>query len=68
MICVLCNRRLLSAAVTIGSMPVGPVCARRAGLMPLAARKTGAVRPGPAYKRSATRQELDQLDLFEGVA
>lgn len=68
MICVLCNRRLLSAAVTIGNMPVGPVCARRAGLMPLAARKTGAVRPGPAYKRSATRQELDQLDLFEGVA
>ena len=66
--CVLCNRRLLSAAVTIGNMPVGPVCARRAGLMPLAARKTGAVRPGPAYKRSATRQELDQLDLFEGVA
>ncbi len=66
--CVLCNRRLLSAAVTIGNMPVGPVCARRAGLMPLAARKTGAVRPSPAYKRSATRQELDQLDLFEGIA
>lgn len=35
--------------------------------MPLAARKTGAVRPGPAYKRSATRQELDQLELFAEV-
>ena len=68
MICVLCNRRLLSAAVTIGAMPVGPVCARRAGLMPLAAKKVGAVRPGPAYKRSATRQEVDQLELFEGAA
>ena len=68
MICVLCNRRLLSAAVTIGAMPVGPVCARRAGLMPLAAKKVGAVRPGPAYKRSATRQEVDQLDLFSEAA
>jgi len=37
-------------------------------LMPLAAKKIGAVRPGPAYKRSATRQEVDQLELFEGAA
>jgi len=66
--CVLCGRGLKQAAVYIGEMAIGPKCARRAGLMPLAVRKTGAVRPGPAYKRSATRQELDQLDLFEGVA
>jgi hypothetical protein len=36
--------------------------------MPIAARKLGAVRPGPAYRRSATRQELDQMDLFGEVA
>ena len=67
MICVLCNRRLLTAAVLIGEYPVGPKCSRRAGLMPLAARKTGAVRPGPTYRRNATRQELAQMDLFEGA-
>jgi hypothetical protein len=66
--CVLCSKPLTHAAVLIAGMPVGPVCARKSNLMPLAARKTGAVRPGPAYKRHATRQEVDQLDLFEGVA
>lgn len=57
-----------TAAVLIGSMPVGPRCARRAGLMPIAARKLGAVRPGPAYRKSANRQELAQMDLFEVAA
>ena len=66
MICALCKRRLLTAAVTIGAMPIGPKCARRVGLMPLAARKTGAVRP--AYRRSATWLELAQLDLFGDAA
>ena len=59
---------MLQPAVLIGAMPVGPRCARKAGLMPIAARKLGAVRPGPAYRRTATRQETDQLDLFEGGA
>ncbi len=68
MICVLCNRRLLSAAVTIGNMPVGPVCARRAGLMPLAAKRSGLLKPGPVFKRHASRQELAQLDLFPEVS
>jgi len=66
--CVLCGRAMNQPAVTIGNMPVGPKCARRSGLMPLAAKKLGAVRPGPAYKRSATRQELDQMELFGEVA
>jgi hypothetical protein len=66
--CVLCSRSMLRPAVLIGAMPVGPKCARRAGLMPLAARKLGAVRPGPAYRRNATRQELAQMDLFEVAA
>ena len=67
MICVLCNRRLLLAAVLIGDYPVGPKCSRRAGLMPLALNRTGAIRPGPAYRSHATRQELAQLDLFAEV-
>lgn len=66
--CALCSRSMSQAAVFIGNQAVGPKCARRAGLMPIAARKLGAVRPGPAYKRSATRQELDQMDLFGEVA
>lgn len=66
--CVLCSRGLFQAAVLIGAYPVGPKCARRAGLMPLAAKKLGAVRPGPAYRKSATRQELAQMDLFEVAA
>lgn len=67
MICVLCNRRLLTAAVLIGDYPVGPKCSRRAGLMPLAAKRAGLVKPGPMYRSHATRQELAQLDLFAEV-
>lgn len=66
--CVLCNRKMLTAAVLIGSYPVGPKCARKAGLMPLAAKRAGSVRPGPSYRSHATRQEVDQLDLFEVAA
>lgn len=65
--CIICGRFMLQPAVTIGGLPVGPKCARRAGLMPIAAKKQGEVRPGPAYRRNATRQELAQQDLFEGV-
>lgn len=63
--CVLCSRGLFQAAVLIGQYPVGPKCARRAGLMPLALKRTGAIRPGPAYRKTANRQELAQMDLFE---
>lgn len=66
--CALCSRGMFQAAVLIGASPVGPKCARRAGLMPIAAKKLGAVRPGPAYRKSATRQELAQMDLFEVAA
>ena len=66
--CVLCNRSMVTPAVLIGSMPVGPRCARRAGLMPLAWKRSGQVRPGPAYRSRATRQEIAQMDLFEGAA
>lgn len=66
--CALCSRPLNLAAVFIGSYPIGPKCARKAGLMPLAAKRFGEVRPGPMFQRSATRQELDQLDLFKDAA
>ncbi len=66
--CILCGRALAQAAVLIGAYPVGPKCARRAGLMPIAAKKLGSVRPGPAYRKTATQQETDQLDLFEVAA
>jgi len=62
--CVLCGKPLTRAAVLIGSMPVGPKCAKNANLMPLAAKKRGAVLPGPAFRKHATKAELDQLDLF----
>ena len=65
--CVLCSRPLNTAAVLVGIYPVGPKCARRSGLMPLAARRTGLVKPGPMYRSHATRQELAQLDLFAEV-
>ena len=66
--CILCGRAMVTPAVLIGSMPVGPKCARRAGLMPLAGKRSGLVRPGPAYRSHATRQEIAQMELFEGVA
>jgi len=66
-ICVLCSRRLLTAAVLIGDYPVGPKCARKAGLMPLAAGRRGLVKPGPLFRSHATRQEIAQLDLFAEV-
>lgn len=36
--CVLCSRPMQSASVYIGVYPVGPTCARKAGLVKLAAR------------------------------
>ena len=62
--CALCGRAMGQPAVTIGALPVGPKCARRAGLMPIAAKRTGMVKPGPLYRRHATRKEIAQLELF----
>ncbi len=61
--CALCGRPLASAAVFIAQYPVGPSCARRAGLLELSKRAGGLVHPG---RRVATRQVKPQnLDLFE---
>lgn len=48
--CYKCNRCLKKAAAYVGPLPLGPTCAR----------KMGKIKP----RRSATRQENDQLDLF----
>ncbi len=64
--CCLCGRPMDRAAVLIGAHPVGPKCARRAGLMPLVHRKSGLVFAASGHK-SAVRQDAQTLDLFEGA-
>lgn len=41
--CVLCSRPMQSASVYIGVYPVGPVCARKAGLVAIAAKGSNRV-------------------------
>lgn len=62
--CALCGRPMDQAAVMIGSHPVGPKCAQRAGLMPLAQRKSGLVMP-VLRRRIDKPQQPQTLDLFE---
>ena len=69
--CALCGRLTLRPAVMIGPLPVGPTCARRAGLLPLAFRKSGQVflvPGGRAPVKSLAVRDSDTLDLFEGAA
>lgn len=62
--CCLCSRPMLQASVYIGAMPVGPKCAKRAGLVDLAKRKSGAV--FPAVRRHVEKPGQPQTrDLFE---
>lgn len=64
--CCLCSRPLFAALVFIGAMPVGPVCARRAGLVDLARKKAGVLR----LARPSTgprRPDPETLDLFAEV-
>ena len=64
--CALCGRPVLNPAVLIGQLPVGPRCARRAGLVELAKKKVGALAlPRVRFKRPAPQQNLE---LFaEGI-
>jgi hypothetical protein len=55
------------AAVMIGTHPVGPKCAQRAGLMPLAQRKSGLVFPAQRRKIEKAPQ-AQTLDMFEVMA
>lgn len=62
--CALCGRSMDQAAVMIGNLPVGPKCAQRAGLMPLAKRKSGLVFPVVRRPRVPVP---GTMDLFEGA-
>lgn len=65
--CALCGRSMDQAAVLIGSMPVGPKCASRAGLIPLTKRKGGIV--FPVVRRQVDKpKKMQNLDLFEVAA
>lgn len=61
--CALCGRITLKPAVLIAGHPVGPTCAKRANLMPLAKRKVGLVFPVTGHKAIAKR-DTQTLDLF----
>lgn len=63
--CALCNRTLFTALVFIGALPVGPVCARRAGLVELARKRSGALRLGRVSV--ARPPDSATLDLFSEV-
>jgi len=64
--CALCGRPMEQAAVLIGNHPVGPKCAQRAGLMPLAQRKSGLV--FPVIRRRIEKPQHPQTpDLFDEV-
>lgn len=65
--CALCGRVTLHPAVMIGTYPVGPKCARRAGLMPMATRKTGLVVPVTG-RRSVPKVDTRTRDLFGEAA
>ena len=58
--CALCDRPMLNPAVLIGSLPVGPKCARRAGLLELARKRVGRLSfPCTKFKRPAAPSNLE---------
>lgn len=72
--CVLCNRPMLAAAVSIptrgGPINYGPVCARKAGLVQkvgprITHHKKSAPRAGKAPSRAVVVREEQTQDLFQ---
>lgn len=64
--CAFCNRPMLAAAVFVGANPIGPTCARKAGLLELARKKAGALRLArPSIWQR--RADPETLDLFAEV-
>lgn len=64
--CAFCNRPMLQAAVFVGALPIGPTCARKAGLLELARKKTGVLRLA-RHTAVAHRPDPETLDLFAEV-
>lgn len=67
--CALCGRPLEAAAIFIGNLAVGPVCAKRHGLVAKARKRYGVLWVAPQNVPKVGRARPDQrtLDLFEGV-
>lgn len=61
--CAMCGRVMFSAAVYVGSLPVGPTCARKHNLVAPARRGIGAVTLAPERKKPSGQG--DTLDMFE---
>jgi len=58
--CALCGRPVLNPAILIGQLPVGPRCARRAGLLELARKRVGALSvPRVKFARPKPHENLD---------
>lgn len=66
--CCLCGRGMRQAAIYIGQLPVGPQCARRAGLVEFARRRRGALRLSVLPRAPGVQRDSRTPDLFEGVA
>ena len=64
--CAFCNRPMQAAAVFVGANPIGPTCARKAGLLELARKKAGALRLARPFT-SPRRPDPETLDLFAEV-
>ena len=61
--CALCGRPTMNPAVMIGQLPVGPKCARRAGLVEAARKRVGQLSlPRMRFKRPAYPETME---LFE---
>ncbi len=63
--CCLCGRPMARPTLFIGLMPVGPHCARRAGLMDKARKGAGALRLAGAPAIRSPGADRRTLDLFE---
>ena len=69
--CVLCGRVLLHPSVFLGKQPVGPKCARNAGLIERARRSPGGyVQLAPKQAHAATQAQRDPktMELFPEIA
>ena len=64
--CAFCNRPMAQAAVMIGALPIGPTCARKAGLLELARKKSGVLRLA-RHTAVARRPDPETIDLFAEV-
>ena len=62
--CALCGRLTLNPSVLIGAEPVGPKCAKRAGLLEAVKRPGSRVFTAPASTRRERPACPVTLDLF----